>query len=290
MTQISSEIETASGTGRLHHPSDILLALIVAFLVPMFVGVSDGDVRLARMAAIETVNAYRARNHADLIAVAQIVAFGLAALGSLSLSMADELTLSMTLRLRGNAIACNRSAERNRRARTSDRAENSQPDIPLPQDAGMAAEPEIPTTFAAPRDDNDNDNGGDNDLAGSDTLLSPAAAQELAAEAEARLRDPGHQAARDAIHAPTSIAIPLPPPGTSEKRHQAMWAIAMVKECGEISAGMANLPPVERQAASVRAAALSGTAHNLLYGMPDAARQPPPDALDANGRPNLAGE
>jgi hypothetical protein len=42
--------------------------------------------------------------------------FGLAALGSLSLSMTDNLSLSMTLRLRGNANACNRCAEQNRRA------------------------------------------------------------------------------------------------------------------------------------------------------------------------------
>jgi hypothetical protein len=47
------------------------------------------------MAAIGTVNAYRARNHADLIAIAQIIAFGPAALGSLSLSMADDISLSM---------------------------------------------------------------------------------------------------------------------------------------------------------------------------------------------------
>ena len=82
-------------------PADILMTLIAALLAPMFLAVSAGDIGLARAAAIETVNAYRARNHADLIAVAQIVAFGLAALGSLSLSLADDLSLSMALRLRG---------------------------------------------------------------------------------------------------------------------------------------------------------------------------------------------
>ena len=59
----------------------------------MFLGISGGDVRLARIAAIQTVTAYRAANDADLIAVAQIIAFGLAALGSLSLSMADDISL-----------------------------------------------------------------------------------------------------------------------------------------------------------------------------------------------------
>jgi hypothetical protein len=82
----------------------------------MFLGVTAGDIALARMAALQTIDDYRAQNRADLMAVAQIVACGLAALGSLSLSMADEISLSMTLRLRGNAVALNRSAEQNRRA------------------------------------------------------------------------------------------------------------------------------------------------------------------------------
>ncbi|MEA2732013.1 MAG: hypothetical protein QOF70_6488, partial [Acetobacteraceae bacterium] len=65
------------------NPSDFLMQLIVALLAPMFLGIAAGDINLARMAAIETVSAYRTRNHADLIAVAQIIAYGLAALGSL---------------------------------------------------------------------------------------------------------------------------------------------------------------------------------------------------------------
>jgi hypothetical protein len=98
------------------HPVDVLLHVIATFLAPMFLTASGGDIAFARMAALETVNAYRVRGPADLIPIAQMIAFGLAALGSLSLSMADDLSLGMTLRLRGNANACDRSAERNRRA------------------------------------------------------------------------------------------------------------------------------------------------------------------------------
>jgi hypothetical protein len=97
------------------HPVDVLLHVIATFLAPMFLTASGGDIGFARMAALETVNAYRVRGPADLIPIAQMIAFGLAALGSLSLSMADDLSLGMTLRLRGNANACDRSAERNRR-------------------------------------------------------------------------------------------------------------------------------------------------------------------------------
>jgi hypothetical protein len=113
--------------GTPFHPADILLNLIVTLLAPMFLCASEGDIRFARMAAIETINGYRAQNHAGLIAVAQIVAFGLAALGSLSLSMADDLSVSMTLRLRGNANALNRSAEQNRRALTGHYADSAMP-------------------------------------------------------------------------------------------------------------------------------------------------------------------
>jgi hypothetical protein len=100
-------------------PSDILLTLIGILLAPVFLAVTNGDLTLARLAALHSINDYRARNQADLIAVAQIVGFGLAALGSLSLSLADDISLSMTLRLRGNAVACNRAAEQNRKARAN---------------------------------------------------------------------------------------------------------------------------------------------------------------------------
>ena len=101
--------------GRIH-PADILMHLIVTILTPMFLIGADGDIDFARQAARETIRAYRARDSADLIDVAQIIACGLIALGSLGLSLADNLSLSMTLRLRGNAVALNRSAELNRRA------------------------------------------------------------------------------------------------------------------------------------------------------------------------------
>src|ERR1700712_614411 len=177
----------------------LLMSLVIVLLAPVFLAVAGGDVDLARMAAIETVNDYRARNHADLIAVAQIIAFGLAALGSLSLSLADELSVSMALRLRGNAIACSRSAEQNRRALTKSQADHP----PHPLEVEPDPEYELQT---------------DNDM-----FLSAAAAQELDAEADARLQSV------ELIAEPTPTPMP-----TDDKRHKAMWAIAMVKEASEI--------------------------------------------------------
>jgi hypothetical protein len=97
-------------------PADVFMHLIVAFLAPMFLAVSGGDLHHARLAAIETVNTYRSRDPMDLLSIAQIVAFGLTTLSSLSLSLAEDLSLSMMLRLRGNATALNRATEKCRKA------------------------------------------------------------------------------------------------------------------------------------------------------------------------------
>ncbi|MEA2745610.1 MAG: hypothetical protein QOG25_3981 [Acetobacteraceae bacterium] len=242
MTEIATEVEAEIPL----HPSDILMSLIVALLAPMFLCVSAGDIGMARMAAIETVNAYRARNYADLVAVAQIIAFGLAALGSLSLSMDDDISLSMTLRLRGNANALNRSAEQNRRALRESRHDG----------AATTQTPAMPTPSMPSIMDEDR-----NEF---ESFLTPEAEQQLASEAQARLQDP-----RDTVHqASIPLLRPNAAPTDAEKRNQAMWAIAMVKESGEIAASIPNLPPSERRAATIRAAALSGCANELLYGPP----------------------
>ncbi|WP_158929123.1 hypothetical protein [Acidisphaera sp. S103] len=219
------------------HPTNPLLTLVVTLLAPTFLGVTAGDLTLARMAAIQTINDYRARNHADLIAIAQIIACGLAALGSLSQSMDDDISLSMTLRLRGNAVALNRSAEQNRRVL-------QQPirDTPTPYHAETTPEPPAEDDDDQPRE-----------------FLSPAAAQILAREAETRLLTPPEQTADQALI-------------TGDKRHQEMWAIALVNEASEITASLPHLPPAERSAASIRAAALGSTANELLTG----ASSPPP--------------
>ena len=245
MTQTTTSPEPT--TAARPHQADILMNLIATLLAPMFLGVTGGDVTLARLAAIETINAYRAQNLADLIAIAQIIGYGLAALGSLSLSMADDLSLSMTLRLRGNAIACTRSAEQNRRARSACFGDNPKPYATAPD-----PEPAAPEAIAE-----------HDDQPRTDAFLDDAAARMLAAEAMARLQSPKQTDAPPAAFNPTPAIAPT----ASEKRHQEMCAIAMVKESGEITDSIPTLPPAERRAASIRAAALSSTAHHLLTGV-----------------------
>ncbi|WP_428484093.1 hypothetical protein [Rhodopila sp.] len=116
MTEPSTLAKPLTTTPSPCHPHNVLLNLIVTLLTPMFLMETGGDLTFARMAALETLNEYRAHTQMELIAVAQIIAFGLAALGSLALSMADDTPPLMMLRWRCNANALNRSAEQNRRA------------------------------------------------------------------------------------------------------------------------------------------------------------------------------
>jgi hypothetical protein len=93
---------------------NLLIELILVLLTPMFLCVSDGDIPRARQAAAETLNAYGARSVLGVIIVAKIVSYELAALASLSQSMADDIAPQLALRFRGNANSLDRAAERNR--------------------------------------------------------------------------------------------------------------------------------------------------------------------------------
>ena len=83
----------------------IVLALLTPFLMT-----GGAPEALARQAATETIAGHTAP--APLIAVAQSTAFALTAIDTLRLSLPADLSLSMKLRLRGNANALNRSSQR----------------------------------------------------------------------------------------------------------------------------------------------------------------------------------
>jgi hypothetical protein len=96
--------------------SKIIVDLVVTYLTAMFLPTTAGNVEHARIAAAASVNAYGARDPADLIPIAQIIALGLAMLDSLDRSMEENLPVSLVLRLRGNAVSLGRLAEQYRRA------------------------------------------------------------------------------------------------------------------------------------------------------------------------------
>jgi hypothetical protein len=223
------------------HQPNVFLDLIVAFLAPMFLAVTGGNVSHARAAAIETVNAYRAENHVDLLTVAQIIAFGITALGSLSLSMADNLSISLILRLRGNAVSSNRAAEQCRRALARSQIDSA-PYLPPAQDDPFPDEAMIIANVAQ---------------------LRAETAPQLRAETAPQLRA---ETAPVTPPAPAPSA-PAPKPATVSAV-DAVWANAMIEVAAEITAGMPGLPPAERRGASIQAAALSDVARDILAGNP----------------------
>jgi hypothetical protein len=95
--------------------ANTLANLVLALLAPMFLWSTEGDIRLAYTAAAQTLNEYRITNRLSLFTAAKIIAFDIATLSSLSLSMYDDVSTSLALRLRGNANGLDRSGERARR-------------------------------------------------------------------------------------------------------------------------------------------------------------------------------
>jgi hypothetical protein len=141
-------------------PTDLMLQLIVAFLAPLFVnGVTE--LSLARLAAIETLASYQARTQAELLAIANIIGFGLAAMATLRLAMRPDLSLSMTLRLHGCANALNRSAQQNVRLLTQLQCQTTEweqyPPEPEPVEppATTPQPPDLPAATKADRTETD---------------------------------------------------------------------------------------------------------------------------------------
>jgi hypothetical protein len=95
--------------------TDLLLHMIVALLTPMFL-TTTGNVNHAYAAAQATVRSCTARNPMDLLLIGQMIAFGLATLSSVSLSMEDNIPINLILRLRGNAVSLHRASDKCRRA------------------------------------------------------------------------------------------------------------------------------------------------------------------------------
>jgi hypothetical protein len=221
------------------HPFDILMNVIVLLIAPMFLTASGGDLAFARMAACETINAYGAKDHLDLLSIAQVLGYSLAALGSLSLSMSDDISLAMTLRLRGNANALNRCAEQNRRALRDRRPE------PEPSQAPEPAATEYENAV----------------------LASVAETQKRVAQVQSRLKAeaPAAPQAHAAPQAPTPAAAPTPA-SLTHRENNAIWAAGMAEVAAEYTASLIHLPPAERRAATIRVTALNSAANALLEG------------------------
>ncbi len=229
-----------------------LANLILALLAPMFLWSTAGDIRLAYAAAAETVNEFRIANRLSLFTVAKIIAFDIATLSSLSLSMYEDISMLLALRLRGNANSLDRSAERSRRR--------------LEQESRPGAGHTEQSLEA-----------------------SVAEAQRMVSEAKARVRAatsaPGTQPdaepapVAEAVGVPASKPVPLSPAAVrTAKARQAAWADAMTAVAAEFAAGLDDLSPDERWKELARIKALTTAAGELSSGA-----TPPPSGAMAAG-------
>lgn len=228
-------------TEAIPNPAETFMQLIVAFLAPMFLSVSGGDINLAQAAAREAVAAYRGRHQPDLLSIAQIVAFGLTTLSSLSLSMRNDLSLPMMLRLRANAASLNRAAEQCRRAlRQSASAEPTAHQDPDPV-YNKPAEPDQQALLAR------------------------------IARLQRFTGRPGEAVANPPPAAQPPMTVSTPPPAAEPDRietpvhqHNTAWAAGLVRAARKVTTGLDDLPPNARLAAAVQASAMAAAARDLL--------------------------
>jgi hypothetical protein len=213
--------------------SNLVLELILIFLTPMFLYVSDGDLPRARQAAVETLNAYGARSVVGVVIAAKIIAYEIAALASLTQSLADDISPQLALRFRGNANSLDRSADRNRQLLEQQR-----------------------TPAGAER------------LTEENAAAAVAEAQQRVQQAVASLRPPvqpvGQPAAQFATQPPTA---PMPQPRTSDEQRRTAWADAMAHVAAEFTADLDKLPPAERAKEMMRIRALTESASALVAGI-----------------------
>nr|WP_294548321.1 hypothetical protein [uncultured Rhodopila sp.] len=222
-------------------PDTNLVNLILALLTPMFLWSTAGDIRLAHTAAAQTLSAYRVANHLSLWTAAKVIAFDIATLSSLSLSMYEDVSMSMALRLRGNANSLDRSGERNRHA--------------LEQANRTVEAGETEDSVAAA-------------IAEAQRMVNEAKARiRAAAEAAEAQPDPAPIAepAAEATPAPASEPRSAAVPSAAQQRRSA-WADAMTVVAGELTADLKDLPPAERWKEMARIEALTIAAADLASG------------------------
>ena len=246
-------------------PSSHLMEFILGLLAPFLMTGSITDSHLARLAAAEAIAGYQARGQSDLVTVAQILGFALTALDNLRLSMAADLSLSMKLKLRGNANTLNRSALLGTEAREKPTHGNPPPAASLAEQAAMASWDEPKWDEPKPEPEQDPAN-----VAPIPQPAPPKAAAQATSQPPA-----GHQ-------------------------NQVLWADAMRTQAAALRADTANRSATEQKTNKLWIDVLNEVANELTAKQPAAVMSKtdlmrttlmaggasfPPDLFTANKRP-----
>ena len=213
------------------YPGEIFINLVITLLARMFLEGAGGNQALARQSAAETLESYRTEGGLpDIILAAELIGFGLAALGSLSLSMANDIPVALALRLRNNANACNRSAGNARKALAANRPEPSPAPPPPPE-----PDPEI-------------------DMEAINVSI-----------AETRRQAEAHLARVKAAPAPEN-PTPASNEAAEERHYQAEWAASAGRIAEETAAKLPTLKGAERRNALLWIGALKTGAADFIAG------------------------
>lgn len=263
--------ETKPTTDPLH-PAQILLAVLLSLLTPLFLTECSGDTELARATAMDAISAYRARHQADLLAISQIIAFGVAALSSLNLSNAPDVPLPLVVRLRANAVALNRAAEQNRRTLYNHgRRTGPEPTADIPfgpaelafEAAALAKLAEAQKLMAAAQAE-------PAPMSPPPAAPAPIAPAPIAAAPTPAVQTPAVQKPDviETLEAAKALASTMSP-----DQWQKMLGQAMTRVAATCTADLAKLSPAERRHANISADALSQCATELMSG-----QVPPPES------------
>jgi hypothetical protein len=236
--------------------ADLPWDLIVTLLAPMFMGADVRDPSLGRLAAMETIASYGARTQVELMQIAQIIGFSLAAMDNLALAMADDVPLAMKLRLRGGATALNRAAQQNCRMLEKIRRLNPTLEPSIGERGGMSEAEARPGALV-----------GEERGFAADENAGTATEGDPVKDLFVRAREAGN-GVENAGQPPDARPVPIeaatapaarggtgaltPPPRqfgsvdspalSGEQQRKRMWARAMEAVAGTLSADPGNLP------------------------------------------------
>ena len=281
--------EPAANDDDQNNPVAILFHLIVTLLTPLFLTGTGAnlDIPRARLAAIAALDGYKALTIPELISVAQIIGFGMSALGSLAVSMMDDLSTAILLQLRVNATALSRSEASHQK--TLDRLRHHTAQALEKRRVAIQEKARQPRRAHQAQAE-----AQTNSLTPEAIAANVAAAQKLAAQAQAGMRaapPPLPQMPQPRQPRPPSLAAIAANPDASvhlpsrpmtpaeDQQRKIAWGTAMATVAAEFAAAPATSPE-ERRLNELRAAALSSVACQLLgdAAMPQAEAKIAPTA------------
>ena len=241
-------------------PTETLFDLIITLLIPLFFCPAHNiGLDRARQAAIATLDGYHAASVPELVLAAQIIACSLTSLGSMGLSMADDLPLPTLMHLRGNANALTNTSLRLHTAIARTRKDIADQNREY-QQARQAQE----------RQQRQADYDVAHGMTEADVIAETAKVQEMAAQANMRLQQSQTVRQQPATppEPPAQPAAKLPPlrPAnlTEEQERKLMWATAMAKAAEEEAGALAFSSADERAAHKARLAGLNAAATQLM--------------------------